>query len=58
MVSRENAVIVVCIAAALVTLFAVSRTGDRPAWVGGVILLGIGVVVPVAINGYLGRRAG
>ncbi|MFC7069832.1 hypothetical protein [Halobaculum lipolyticum] len=55
MVSRENRVIVACIAAAVVLLFGTAAVADRPAWVGGAIVIGVGVLLPLAINGYLDR---
>ena len=55
MVSRENSVIVACIAAAVVLLFAAAEVALQPAWVGGVIVIGVGVLLPLAINGYLDR---
>lgn len=57
MVSRENAVILVCIAAAVLLLYATTLQGEQPAWVGGAVVIGVGVVAPLLVNGYLDRRA-
>jgi len=58
MVSRENTVIAVFIAAAVVLLYATTLLGERPAWVGGVVVIGVGVVAPLLVNGYLDRQSG
>ena len=55
--SRENGVIVLFVALAVVTLFVVAETGDRPTWVGSAVLLGVGVIAPLVVNRYLDRRA-
>ncbi|WP_284012284.1 hypothetical protein [Halobaculum litoreum] len=57
MVSRENSVIAVCIAAAVVLLFVTAEVAPQPAWVGGAIVVGVGVLLPLAINGSLDRSA-
>ncbi|MFC7097764.1 hypothetical protein [Halobaculum marinum] len=55
MVSRENSVILVCIVVAVVLLFAITEFATPPVWVGGAVLIGVGVLLPLAINGYLDR---
>ncbi|WP_348612739.1 hypothetical protein [Halobaculum rarum] len=57
MVSRENVVILVFIAAAVVLLYATTLLGEQPVWVGGAVVIGVGVVAPLLVNSYLDRRA-
>lgn len=54
MVSRENQVILAFITLAVVLLVPVSQTNPPP-WVGGAILIGVGVIAPLVVNGYLDR---
>ena len=56
MVSRENAVIGACIALAVLLVFVLTETTDPPTWVASAVVLGVGVVVPLLVNGYLDRR--
>ncbi|PAU85378.1 hypothetical protein CK500_01530 [Halorubrum salipaludis] len=57
MVSRENAVIGTCIALTLAAaLLLESLNASSPEWAPLALLLGGGVVVPLAINGALDRR--
>ncbi|WP_435126476.1 hypothetical protein [Halobaculum sp. D14] len=58
MVSRENTVIVACIALAVVALFALAELTNPPTWAGGAVLVGLGVLLPLLVNGYLDRRDG
>lgn len=56
MVSRENKVIVAFIALAVVLLYIVSAVTTLPTWGSAAIVIGVGVVIPVIINGYLDNR--
>lgn len=56
MVSRENRVIAVCIALAVLLLFALNAVTDPPSWAVLAALLGVGVVAPTLVNEYLDRR--
>jgi len=56
MVSRENKVILLFVALTVPSLVAVLELTDPPSWVGGVITLGVGVIAPILVNGYLDRR--
>jgi hypothetical protein len=59
MVSRENAVIGTCIALTVaLALLVDSLNLAYPEWVPLALFLGVGVVVPLAINGALDRREG
>lgn len=55
--SRETLVIAGCILLTLPSLY-LGMVLDAPLWVGNVVLLGVGVALPLSINGYLDRRAG
>jgi len=58
-VFRENAVIRTCIALTItVALLVESLNVSYPEWVPLALFIGGGVVVPLAINGALGRREG
>ncbi|MXR42575.1 hypothetical protein GRX01_14670 [Halobaculum sp. WSA2] len=57
MVSRENVVILVFIAAAVVLLYATTLLGEQPLWVGGAVVVGVGVIAPLLVNGYLDRQS-
>jgi hypothetical protein len=57
MVSRENTVSVACIALALVGVYAILQVPDRPEWAPAAVLLGVGVILPLAVNGYLDGSA-
>jgi len=56
MVSRENKVIVACIGLAALTLYVTAETVTLPSWAHSAILLGIGVIAPLVINGYLDTK--
>jgi len=56
MVSRENRVIVACIASALVLLYLATELATLPTWGSAAIVLGVGVVVPTLVNTYLDSR--
>lgn len=56
MVSRENKVIALCIALAILLLGIVLTVAEPPTWVSGMIIIGVGVIVPILVNGYLNRR--
>jgi hypothetical protein len=57
MVSRENAVIVTCIALTVAVALAIeSLSVSYPEWVPLGLVIGGGVVVPIAINETLDRR--
>lgn len=53
MVSRENGIGAVCIAPALVLVYAVPQVPGAPDWAPTALLLGVGVVVPLLVTGYL-----
>jgi hypothetical protein len=56
MVSRENAIILLCVAAALPAAYAVGAlTGASDTARFGVVLA-VGVLVPTLLNEYLGAR--
>ena len=55
MVSRENKVIIACIALAIGLLYVVTELTTIPQWAFAAIGIGIGVVVPTLINEYLDR---
>lgn len=52
MVSRENKIIVACIAAAVPLGFAVASIGFLPDWVGYLVVTAVGIFLP----GYLTGR--
>lgn len=56
MVSRENRVIVVCIALAVLLLFALDAAAELPSWLILAALLGVSVVLPTLVNEYLDLR--
>lgn len=58
MVSRENTVIVASILAALAVGGAVIQFTDAPSWVAMAVFIGLGVVVPIAINEYRRQNRG
>jgi len=56
-VSRENKVVLGFMTLALALLIVVGQFSGLPAWVGGAVLLGVGVVCPIAVNEYLDGQA-
>ena len=56
MVSRENKVILLFVALTVPSLVVVLELTEPPSWVGGAITLGVGVIAPLLVNGYLDRR--
>ncbi|WP_176696673.1 hypothetical protein [Haloparvum sedimenti] len=56
MVSRENRVIAVCLAVAVLLLFGLNAVTDPPSWAILAVLLGVGVVVPTLVNEYRSRH--
>lgn len=56
MVSRENKVIVLCIAFAIFLLGVVLAFAEPPTWVSGMMIIGVGVIAPLLINEYLDSR--
>ncbi len=56
MLSRENAVVAAFIVLALLVLYGLLESRDPPAWVNAAVVLGVGVVAPLVVNGYLDRR--
>jgi len=56
MLSRENKVIVACIGLAALTLYVTAETVTLPPWADSAILLGIGVILPLAVNEYLDSK--
>lgn len=56
MVSRENKVITGFVLLAIVLLFGIFSISNPPTWVGGAVILGIGVIAPTLINEYLNRE--
>ncbi len=55
MVSRENAVIVTCIALTVAAWVGLDAAGiTYPSWISYALFIGGGVVVPTAINELLG----
>lgn len=57
MVSRENRVVLVCIALALVVFYGGWSAGLGDEVVTGAAMF-VGIVVPLALNGYFDRRTG
>jgi hypothetical protein len=57
MLSRENVVILAFMTSSIALLFGATELSDPPTWTGGAILIGVGVVTPLLVNGYLDRRA-
>lgn len=56
MVSRENAVILTCIAGAVAVAVGIEATGVAyPSWFPVTLLIGGGVVLPQLVNEYLGE---
>lgn len=56
MVSRENKVVIVFVALALVVLYGLLEVRDLPTWASSAVIIGIGVVCPVLVNEYLSGR--
>lgn len=56
MVSRENAVIAACIAAAFGLPVALTAVTTPPTWASAAVLVGVGVVAPQLLNEYLDAR--
>lgn len=56
MVSRENTVIVGFVALALVLLYGLLAVTNLPTWASSAVVLGVGVVAPILVNGYLSKR--
>lgn len=56
MISRENMVIALFVALAFVALAVVSEFASPASWVGTVVVLVVGVVLPTLINEHLGSR--
>lgn len=53
MVSRKNKIGGACIALALVLVYAVLQVPETPDWAPTAVLLGVGVLLPLFVNGYL-----
>ncbi|MBP1987946.1 hypothetical protein [Halolamina salifodinae] len=58
MISRENAVIAVCITLSLVAVYAASAATTLPTWGSIGIVIGVGVLLPTLLNEYLDRQSG
>lgn len=54
--TRENGVILACIALTIGVLVVTHDPSDPPTWVTGAIVILLGVIVPPLINGVLDRR--